>query len=351
MDELPIVEWVAPQPRELPGIREDLADQMSSRFIYTQTVELMRENRGTVVPVPGDPKASALFLLSEEQARLQAARLYSVSAEMTQIAIAAGQKLPSWNVRPEDIPSMSGLMFFDEPIGHYATHSGAEGPRIVSIVAASWGRTGYGGDPDGGRWVTFWSLTHQDLGVEALRRVLEMSHRKATERQAMLGRFSWDNEALLTFHSNKVHIHSGGLGQLIDPSEAHLTSGTTLRFVQTVRAAWLLMKPDGKRPIAEVVDSPLSRTVRRQAERDGYDSNPVRIVTLHKQRRSNNAAPAGERKMKVRAHVSGHVRWQPYPSKGVIEPIWIADHVRGPDGAPFSRPTVTVLNRPPGGKR
>ncbi len=26
---------------------------------------------------------------------------------------------------------------------------------------------------------------------------------------------------------------------------------------------------------------------------------------------------------------------QPYPSEGVVRPIWIADHIKGPDGAPL----------------
>ncbi|QXV57426.1 hypothetical protein CVV72_10785 [Amycolatopsis sp. TNS106] len=293
------------------------------------------------------------MLLVEERRRLKSARLWAMTEAMTQVSIAAGRKLPSWEVRPEDVPSPCGLMMFDTPIGYYRADPPGEASQMVSIVAVSWGPTRIVETPANHLWVTFWSLTHHEIGIRLLRSN-GYRLRDARRLQHSMGDFTWDNEVLLAYNEAEVSvINSHGETEAVDPSNKHLAANTTIEWIQTVRAAWLMMKRDAKRPIAEVEELPLSKTERKQLQRRGYNDDPVRVVGLHQDRR-----PRASREREsgytvtVRSHVTGHVRWQPYPSKGVIEPIWIEEHVRGPKDAPWSqqKTTVTVVDRPPGGR-
>lgn len=345
----PPLEWNPPKPRELAGIREEIVGCLLNRAVRMQTENLLAAGKGTINPAPQDPELAAEILISEEHARLATAQLYSVTADMTQVAVTAGKKLPSWEVRPEDVPSDSGFMVFGEPIGQYAMDDGLDGRKTVSIVAVSWGPTFVVEAPERHLWLSFWSLTHHELGVRVLQEQLGFTYRLAREFQLLLGDYTWDNEALLTFYSQGIRV--AGVPESVDPSEVSILSSTSASWVQTVRAAWLLMKRDGKRPITEVENVPLSKTVRRQLDREGMNSNAVRVVKLHGRHRVRiGVVPTRGYKVSVRSHVTGHVRWQPYPSRKAIEPIWIEEHVRGPEGAPFKEKTtvVKVLDRPPG---
>jgi hypothetical protein len=347
------LEWNPPTPRELAGIREDIVKSTANVWVHENTALNLAAGRGTISLKNVSPRMAANVLLAEERRRLKAARLYSISDEMTQVSISAGRKLPSWAVRREDVPSPSGLMMFDTPIGHYRVDQPGEPSRIVSIVAASWGPTQILGESADHLWVTFWSRTRHDIGVQLLQQN-GYSLARAREIQYSLGDFSWDNEVLLTYDSPVVSIKNiGDPGEAVDPSDTSLASELTLGWIQTVRAAWLLMKQDNKRPITEVKGIPLSKTVRKQLQHKGYNNEPVRVVTLHQRNRPSapRQHPSGYT-VSVRTHVARHFRWQPYPSRGVIRGIWIEDHVRGPEGAPWSQRKTTVarLDRPPGGR-
>jgi hypothetical protein len=347
------MKWNPPAPRELAGVREELARACANPLVYENTVLNLAQGRGTVTLTGVDPGIAAAVLLAEERRRLRSARLYSITDEMSQICIAAGKKLPTWEIRREDVPSTCGLMMFDVPIGHYSSEPEHGPPEVVSIVAVSWGPTNIPEEPADHLWVTFWSRTPHDAGIRMLQE-RGLSLREARRIQYSLGDYSWDNEVLLTYNNPEVSvINADGEAQAVDPSDKSLASGTTIEWIQAVRAAWMLMKQETKRPISDVEELPLSKTVRKQLQRNGYDADPVRVVTLHRQHqvRTSHEHASGYT-VKVRSHVSGHVRWQPYPTRGVIEPIWIADHVRGPDGAPWSqrKTTVTRVDRPPGGR-
>lgn len=223
----------------------------------------------------------------------------------------------------------------------------------MSIVAASWGPTQLVQEPAEHLWVTFWSLVHHDVGIRAFQNS-GLSLRDARKLQYSQGDYCWDNEVLLTYDQAEVRVATAdGESTVVDPSQRNLTANTTIEWIQTVRAAWLLMKQKTQRPVADVADEPLSKTVRRQLRRKGYNDDPIRVVTLHhhRQTRTTRERPSGYT-VTVRSKVEGHVRWQPYRSRGVIEPIWIDDHVRGPKDAPWSphQTTVTVVDRPPGGR-
>ncbi|MFK0244515.1 hypothetical protein ACIQUM_07440 [Amycolatopsis azurea] len=345
--------WNPPRPRELAGIREDLVRSTASTLVHENTALNLAAGLGTISLKNVGPRMTATVLLSEERRRLTSAHLWSISDEMTQVSISAGRKLPSWKVQPDDVPSPSGLMMFDTPLGYYRADPSGQPARIVSIVAASWGPTRIPRDSSDHLWVTFWSLTDHDIGVQLLQQN-GYSAARARRIHQSLGDFSWDNEVLLTYGSPSVNVkYLGDPGEAVDPSDVSIASELTLGWIQTLRAAWLLQKQDTRRPITEIEEIPISKTMRKQLQRMGYNTDPVRVVTLHRRHRSRGPRQqANGYTVTVRSHISGHVRWQPYPSRGVIEGIWIDDHVRGPEGAPWSQRTTTVkrLDRPPGGR-
>lgn len=342
-------EWEPPEPRQLPWLRARLAEQMNNPYEHKSLALMLEQGRGTINPAPDSPHAAARMLLHDEYLRLASAPLYYVTADMTHIATQAGAKLPSWNVRRDDIPTRSGFMVFETPLATYAPDSPWLNQSTgVQIVGVSWGSTELVNEPDEHVWVTFWSLTDREADIASVKAQVGLKHAEARKMSHEIhAELSWDNECLLTFNSPNVHVSGSGA---IDPSEANLVAETTASWMQTVRATWLLMRSTGDKAIADIAEEPLPRTLRRQAQRQGMDSSPVTVVRLHQRRvPQREAAHASGYHVSVRSHVTGHVRWQPYPSRDAIEPIWIEPHVRGPEGAPFKQQhqKVTVLDRPP----
>jgi hypothetical protein len=100
--------------------------------------------------------------------------------------------------------------------------------------------------------------------------------------------------------------------------------------------------------VAAVDELPLPRTVRRRAEREGYNPNAVRVVRIRDRADAPNREQHAERSYQVRWTVRGHWRNQWYPSRGEHRPVWINPHVKGPQEAPLrTGDTVHVLAQDP----
>jgi hypothetical protein len=127
--------------------------------------------------------------------------------------------------------------------------------------------------------------------------------------------------------------------------------------VQTLRAAWLLIAKANSQKILEVEERHVPRSVQKRQRRAGVvDTSGVNVVRLHSTRRRRRSVSAGEDgnreggKLSVRFPVSGHIRWQPYPTRGTIEPKFIETYDKGPEGAPYrvgKKYTVYRLDEPP----
>ncbi|WP_052428600.1 hypothetical protein [Actinopolyspora erythraea] len=343
---LPPPLWEPPEPHRVPALREQLVDQLRSPWEMAMHTTLLRSGKGTINPDPARPDRAAASLLADEDRRLRGASLYSVTSEMTLYAREAGEKLPDWEVRRDDLPSTSGFMVFDEPMGYYLNddNPNLDRPATITIVAVSWGPTRFGTTEN--LWVTFWSVTDFDRQAEAYRRhglAPDEADRIARQQR---GPLTWDNEVLLNFQATGWQVYEHD--RPVDVSAEQLISQSTAPWVNTVRAAWLLMKQSS---IAATTAESLPRSARRRAERQGLPSGAVTVVHLNSRRRRASPATRGKgHAHTVRYPVSGHWRSQPYPSRQTTERIWIEDHERGPEDAPF-RPgrkhTVRVLDAPP----
>jgi hypothetical protein len=61
----------------------------------------------------------------------------------------------------------------------------------------------------------------------------------------------------------------------------------------------------------------------------------VRVIALRRPNKPASEAGTSERDYHHQWVVRGHWRNQPYKTQGIVRPIWIAPHSKGPEGAPL----------------
>lgn len=348
-----MVEWSPPEPRELPAIRENLANQMRSPYEQQVLTELLQGGKGTLSPHTGDVSRDAAILLSEERDRLAAAELYYITADMSRLAHAAAETLPVDSSHPDDLPAPAGFMLFAEPLAVYAPDADPHSSGPITVVAASWGPNGVVSS-DEGMWVTFWSANDLDAEAAELQQRGGLDWATARRRVRQLrAELSWDNEVVLHYGASNLGIVAndapGGRlthGEPLTPGGGwDQVAETTVAWAQIVRAAWLMMTQGG---ISTVEDEPLPRAMRRRAAREGRSPAPVRVVRIRD--RAHAPQPrededSGARTYHVRWTVRGHWRRQWYPSRQEHRPVWINPHVKGPSDAPlYTSETVHLLD-------
>ncbi|MGW4116718.1 hypothetical protein ACWEFJ_38085 [Actinosynnema sp. NPDC004786] len=345
--------WTPPVAHDLPELREELAGQMRNPFELQITTEALKMGRGAIVP-PGPPERAAAILLNEEYRRLQAARLFLVTEEMTELARVAGAGLPDFRLKPEDVPCPAGFVQFSSSIGDYHSPLPGGQRQRTHIVACSWGPTEMRTGRDG-IWVTFWSpINHSRLAGSLMRQ--QGLHRAEAERRmwASRGAMAWDNEAWMPYDGTDgitVVTHNHIQDTLTTAHEQRPEGdSSTASWIQTLRAAWLLMTQPG---ITDVQEKPLSRRQQRRADREGHRTDPIKIVRLraHPTHPHTPGTDAGGRNAgayTVRWMVRGHWRQQAHgPGRSQRRPIWINPHVKGPEGAPLNTgDTVYLVDRP-----
>lgn len=243
-----------------------------------------------------------------EVAILQAADLYSVSGEMTDLAQAASVTLPDFKLAPEDVPSRVGFLAFQGDLAPVLHGS----PRINCVIA------GYSWCEFNGSGVMIQPFAEREqylveLGKTGLVGPRDMQYtRQLLPRMIpMIGRGVW-----------------APYGAVNNPDDDALN--VLLGALKALRATWLLMS----QPIASVGDAKYDRPARRRFQKQGKEPPRVRVITL---RRPAGAATGAhsDREWHHRWIVKGHWRQQWLPSRQVHRPTWIAPHVKGPEGAPL----------------
>jgi hypothetical protein len=251
------------------------------------------------------------------------APLIWVDPDMTELARNAGAGLPEMSISPELPPRSSGLLVWQTPLT----------PRWRPTIGVTFTCVGVA-----------WTVTDWGLWLDFLD-TADTSRATPTVAAAMSGGplLPWQGVAL-PWHPRVA------LGQAWGTDRPELAEA-----VLTTVATMLLATQDN---IA-------TGTVQRATPRDRrwltrHDQPPtageVTVVSLRaRQRDPRNPATSGTGGG-TRTHrwlVSGHWRNQPYgPRNTLRRPTWIAPHIAGPDGAPFTE-RVNLLTRPtqpdPGG--
>jgi hypothetical protein len=311
-----------PAPIDLPEVRDRFARRLpvwlpvSLRVLADRTGSLNLPMPEAARPDWNDGAVdSYVDRLAGQIAR---ADLYAVTDEMTTLIEHAAASVPAHRLRPEDLPSATGMVFFDRPIWLDRRTPDARAQR-VHVVAASWGpmtaqRPGHRQEP--GVWMCLWADTRLHGETNQL-----------------------DDVAGAVRHFGP-YVYAG---ESFHPWDVALETIEGASIAQPVMlATWLLM---GQR-LAAVTDQPPHRNTARRALRAGRDAPRIRVVELR--RRTQPAAEPGTsgRHLSVQFVVGaangGFWRQQWYPSEGRHHTIWINAFAKGPKGAPFKAPTQTV---------
>lgn len=295
------------RPVDLPELRADLVRHMASERGLAQ---LSRFEGNPLVSTAGGGEVGHLKagdIRSDEVARLAGADLYFVTADMAELAKTASQSLPWFELDRKDLPSEHGFVLFEEPFASYPNC----GKPDASVWACCWTIVG-----DGALCLSFYSDWHAWLEQCGAQNIFEGDH------IAYCRRFDhW--LCMETFIFSPIGQRRDGFG-------AWVGKGRQLASVENVvRAAWLLMR----QPLARVVEEKPDRATRKRLRRVGSDPKSVRVIEL---RRPTHSGPGdGSREFHHQWIVKGHWRQQWYPARQVHRPVWIAPHIKGPEGAPL----------------
>lgn len=211
--------------------------------------------------------------------------LFYVTADMTQLAVAAARSMPDFELRREDLPSDFGLIYFDVPLN--------DDPKVPVSICAWEQSTDYA----------------TGAGVE------------------------------LRFYAFRDHPHPYPQWWLEDIMSAAYggellvigdTEDTSRFWGYVIRCCWLLMQ----QRIATITDHRPDRASTRRLVRQGREPQRVRVISL-RHPEAHGVPAEGGRTYHHRWVVRGHWRRQWYSSQERHMPIWISPFIKGAEGAPL----------------
>lgn len=279
---------------------------------------------------------------------LHAADLTFVDKSLVRTALAAGDAFDDYSLEVYDVPSLHGLIAFEEPVT--APISGGNHVSGMPVTAASWAV--HGGMVEI-RWWTDKKSWIEDYCGNKIRpdekRKLLMMH---PPKLAAVG-----SSALLfgTQDHWPIPRMAAAAAKKADPSvreqviaEYRLAEQRLVEAEKTLIAAWLLM---GQTLTVETRVQAPRASVARVGRIDPALLGTVRQVTL----RHKNIAPdqrgqveGPKREWAHRWCVKGHWRKRRKDARpDTPSRIWVTPHIKGPDGAPILDPSklVNILRR------
>jgi hypothetical protein len=263
----------------------------------------------------GDTHAAGQHLAHAEADRVLKGELYWTSAQMTELASEAAKTMPGFTLAPEDMPSAYGLMAFERPI---RTVVSPEGGHAVPITAAAWGLWHPDKYQAGGVWVSWYSDTAAAIDAQS---DADMHPNVKAMMKASQPSITYDCESMAPFTDQDARRINPFTGE--DASPEALT-------VDLLKATWLLMQ----QPLVRTTEIEPDRTVRKRLRRAGQEPKPVRVIELRRPKASSEHGD-GDREYHHQWIVRGHWRQQWHPKREVHRPVWIAPHIKGPEGAPL----------------
>lgn len=268
------------RPVDLPEIRAELSEQISNLKFVRPLRHLLKE------PFEGgiEQAASALQDLVNE------ATLYHVAEPMTNLVATATDSLDVFTPTREDLPSAQGLIIFDGDLKqHLHIHDGGT-PALRGML---WGSSGK---------LPFFAIapiTEKHPGVPTPGRLVVYPS--------------------LMFKSR--------YGEDID--RAHECQN--VRLLALLLTASILMR----QPLAEETTEEPDRAARKRLRRAGHKPASVRVIELRRPKTTAGSPSESGREYHHRWITRGHWRQQWFPKREVHRPVWIAPHIKGPEGAPL----------------
>lgn len=268
------------RPHDLPELRADLAEQLSQPQVIRR-----------MWPDGYAPNRQQQQFEAELVARTRTAEMFHVAEEMTNLAAGASKTLERFALEPEDVPSINGLMIFDGNAPFEAEYD--DGCRNEL------------------RGIAWYVQKHQVFAIPAV-----LPH-------GALGKGS--RVALDPEGSFLAEL--GGESRLMAPSGGGAGAFDVFGMLITLS---LLM---GQSLASDEQIEP-DRAARKRLRRRNAEPGPVRVITLRRPR-SNTSDEGGGREYHHQWIARGHWRQQWHPKRQVHRPVWIAPHVKGPEGAPL----------------
>lgn len=289
-------------PTELPEIRSRLLERLGDERYRSAFVDLFQIDPVTQARFAtyGDnwvlrayTDAGARF--DQEIETLQSAELLFVNRDMTELSVKAGRTLPTFKIEEHDVPFPTGFMAFDEPI--FNTSDGE------NVSAISWrvGAASYGEELRTSIWFTLYSDTSR------------IAHSRTVPE-----RYAYFDFGLCLVSSSLESADSDAGVQSIRS-----------QVVRTAVSAWLIMQ----QPLVEVAEVTPDRAARKRIRRAGQEPQPVRVINLRRPRETGEGV--GTSNYHHQWVVRGHWRQHWYPKLQLHRPVWIAPHIKGPEGAPL----------------
>lgn len=234
--------------------------------------------------------------------------LYWISSQFTQLSIMAGHDFEEITLTRDSLPSESGFVIWEDPIG---VSPAADGRSQAAFRAATWTVV------PGGIWICCYVQgddADPDADVETMRRHL-----------------GW---LICTNVGSAVRFNE----------ETSIPDTEEYQFVRTFLATLFLINQPG---VASVETAPVDKREARRYQRAHARRQPdVRLVGLRKQpSRSVQHRETGPRgPLRWREYRKGHWKQQPYgPKRGQRRPIYVMGYIAGPDGAPLRPPKAPIV--------
>ncbi|MET7944242.1 hypothetical protein [Streptomyces sp. NPDC005302] len=285
------------RPQDLPELRAELAAALAApgmAWFYEDRAASLNHRGAPYSPPDEYQRMEVNGLLCDE--------LFYVAEEMYELATAAAESLPEYTLFPEDVPSEFGFAYL-------APGTRSTGGSLSPIAAVEWWSSSEG--------VRLNFYCDTETMITHMTALGKCTPEQAAYQRSAMGRFSpMQAEAL---------IHFG-----FDPLD-HVSIGDE-RFIRTIRAMWLLMQ----QPLAEDTEVQPDRAVRKRLRRAGHEPAPVRVIELRRPKTSSSPSDSEtSREYHHRWITRGHWRQQWHPKRQVHRPVWIAPHIKGPEGAPL----------------
>lgn len=290
------------RPVDLPEIRAGLAAALGSpdmHAFYEDRMATLARFGVSVAKVTPD----VAHFQQMEISCLLLADLFFVAEEMFTLAQAAARSLPPFTLLPEDVPTEFGLAYLAP--GTYAPPG-----ELNSVAAVEWRVVP-------GLGVTFAFFCDTDLMLNHMTGSGTCTPEQAAHHRNLFGPLS-------PMHAEAL-VHFGH-----DPLSDDRASSGDEEFMRVVRSMWLLMQ----QPLAGVAEVEMDRAARKRLRRAGREPASVRVINLRRPQ-SDGGSAGSAREYSHQWIVRGHWRQQWHPKRQVHRPVWIAPHVKGPEGAPL----------------
>ncbi|NAE18036.1 hypothetical protein [Enterococcus hirae] len=300
---------------DLPELRDELARWMSK----PESIDVLTQLNGRRGWMGSDhiSDESIAACIAWERAALRVGELFFVNEDMTSLAIAAGRTLPGFTLQANDLPAESGLCLFAQGIDSRDPKDAND--AYVEVQGFSW----YHG-----------SVKFIDSARTSGLYVVTYNLRATTIQRGLAdGTMDSDYTAWLQRQIPELVHH----GELFIPFDRHHdipdSDDTAMAtYGRTLLATWLLMQQPG---LTSTSDHEYTKLDKARLKRQRRKPERVHVIQLRRPAHDRHSGPVADRHYDHRWAVRGHWRKQWYPSRNDHQPIWIAPHIKGPEGAPL----------------